>query len=611
MRRLGLRQQEKIAFSFTLIIVLSLGSASLMFNIHVRRIALDDARATMQDVATSISSRLDTELLALDRIALGVIGNKEIMDALVQMTMSSKSRVNTQLRRYEFQKMFDTLIFSLNTSVLTSPMISIIRPEQGDYYGWSIRGDVAITDPQTLKNIPWLKDAKAGRGARVILPPRQNELIAQEDIVFSVARVLVTPKNYLLGYLEVQQSYQIIIDAFSVAADRFHGILLSQTGEMIYQSNASETMNTALAVQSPGQSETQFHKETLLKTHLITKHYSPYTKWTIVLMRPYNEVFRASGIAFNLVLYSILGVLCISLIAIFLMSRRLTIPIRRLRNTIETMDLAHPNLTLNDTDSDEIKLLQKSFTKMMERLDESIHQQTQMQLAEMRSYQMALQSQITPHFLYNTLNTIAAMAKEGGNETIVSTCHNLSKMLRYSSNYDLPKVSLADELAHAIQYLTLLKTRYEELLEYTWSSEGPTDSIEVPRLIIQPLVENSYQHGLSRIAPPWIVSVKVRAWEDGSFKVSVTDNGAGFSAEALDTLDEQIAFMHEGLVTVQKLRCLEGKHVGLINTYSRLFLEYGEDVDLAVVNNAPGHCSVEIFVRKGKKRDLSHNDCRR
>jgi two-component system sensor histidine kinase YesM len=282
-----------------------------------------------------------------------------------------------------------------------------------------------------------------------------------------------------------------------------------------------------------------------------------------------------------------------------------------LRNTIETMDLAHPNLTLNDTDSDEIKLLQKSFTKMMERLDESIHQQTQMQLAEMRSYQMALQSQITPHFLYNTLNTIAAMAKEGGNETIVSTCHNLSKMLRYSSNYDLPKVSLADELAHAIQYLTLLKTRYEELLEYTWSSEGPTDSIEVPRLIIQPLVENSYQHGLSRIAPPWIVSVKVRAWEDGSFKVSVTDNGAGFSAEALDTLDEQIAFMHEGLVTVQKLRCLEGKHVGLINTYSRLFLEYGEDVDLAVVNNTPGHCSVEIFVRKGKKRDLSHNDCRR
>ncbi|NMD18642.1 MAG: hypothetical protein GYA82_08700, partial [Synergistaceae bacterium] len=286
MRRLGLRQQEKIAFSFTLIIVLSLGSASLMFNIHVRRIALDDARATMQDVATSISSRLDTELLALDRIALGVIGNKEIMDALVQMTMSSKSRVNTQLRRYEFQKMFDTLIFSLNTSVLTSPMISIIRPEQGDYYGWSIRGDVAITDPQTLKNIPWLKDAKAGRGARVILPPRQNELIAQEDIVFSVARVLVTPKNYLLGYLEVQQSYQIIIDAFSVAADRFHGILLSQTGEMIYQSNASETMNTALAAQSPGQPEAQFHKETLLKTHLITEHYSPYTKWTIVLMRP-------------------------------------------------------------------------------------------------------------------------------------------------------------------------------------------------------------------------------------------------------------------------------------------------------------------------------------
>lgn len=600
MRQPNLRQQTKIALTFTIITAIALGAAAFMFYRHVHSIALDDARATMHDVSGSISTRLDTEILALDRIALGVIGNKGLTDALAQLSLLVPGQVDSLLlRKYEFQKILDSLIFSLNTPVLISPMISIIRPDQGDYFGWSIHGADIKTQQHVLRGLPWLEEVKVAQGARVLLSPRQNELSPRHEIVFSIARALVTPKNKLLGYLEVQQSYQTLIDAFTVANESFHSVLFDETGSQIYQSRDSETQMPVHYSQIGSQPEGQFWYESKGEFYLYAAHQSPYTHWTTVLLRPFSEVFRTSGAAFKLVLYAILGVLCVSLGVILLMSWRLTNPIRRLRASVEAIDLVHPKLALEDAGDDEIQLLQLSFARMMERLDASIQQQTQMQLAEMRAYMMALQSQMTPHFLYNTLNTIASMADESGKELIVSACRGLCRMLRYSSDYEHPKASLADELIHAAQYLSLLKYRFENGLVFTTQTDGPVDTIEVPRLILQPLVENSYKHGLSRISPPWQVTVRVRAWEDNSFQATVTDNGLGFAREALESLMKQIDMIRKCQLTAQQLRCLNCKHVGLINTFSRLYLEYGSTAQLTVISNQPGNCTVEISVRRG------------
>lgn len=588
--------KTKLIWSFTTIILISFLGITVCFYAYIHNFIVKDVRKSMDDLANSISNQLDSELYSLDRIALGMLGNKEFTDGLTQLNNRSGDAPSLlALEKYEFQKLVDKLIFTLNTPILTSPMISVIQPDHDYYFGWSIAGPDQPAVKSALHDIPWLSKVQEAQGAKVIIPPGQNRWTSRQDTVISLTRAIMSTKGRFLGVLEVQQSYNIIEDICASSATQRLTVVMDADDNLIYPAVLPWQDDAASAL-----SGTEAGGELTLgdTKYVYAAAVSEYSGWRTLILYPNHAVFRNTALLFQFVLYAIIIILLVSVTAVFIISEGLTKPLRELRTKIREIDADRLNIRFGaDSGDDEIHQLNMALEQMLERIDLSIKQQAQAQQEEARSYLLALQSQMNPHFLYNTLNTISVLADETGEEDIGIICRYLVEMLRYVGNYDRSQVTLAQEVQHTRQYLTLLKTRFEDNLTFTITTTGDLEAATVPKLILQPLAENCYKHGLCAIAPPWHISVDVQSAEDG-ITLIVRDNGGGFLPDAIAAIQDQIQNFRVAADALSEMRNLTLSNVGLLNTYSRLFLRYGHAASLQIKNLEPCGSQVVIFIPK-------------
>lgn len=595
LRRINL--QNKLIISFTLLILVSFLILTLSFYAYIRNYIDRDYRKNMDEIAQSINNQLEKEVYNLDRIALGMLGNKEFIEDLISLNISGDENSNAfALKKYEYQKLVDKLIFTLNTPILTSPMISVINSEKDFFFSWSISGLNQPFIKSQLDNLEWEDYVISMDGRKVLLPPRQNEWNPEPDTVFSIARAIMTTKGQLLGLLEVQQKFSIMEDVFSPYADTWVTILTDNQGNIIYPLDISNLNEDLKIVFGNTNNDGQFDLTGLSETYLVSSNSSDYTGWTTIVLRSKQEAFKATAILFQFTFYSIIIVLSLVLVAVIFIAKTLTKPLRKLRSSMETVDIGQMDIKLDsDPGNDEIFLINRAFERMIERIDLSVKQKVQAQQEEARAYLLALQSQMNPHFLYNTLSTICFLADESNQEVIYKISTNLVDMLRYVSDYNKTKVTLQAEIKHAQQYLYLLKTRYEDNLSFEFITEGTPESIVVPKLILQPLVENSYRHGLLSVPTPWSITIKIVA-NNKFFEISVTDNGGGFSQEAISEIRARIASFSLSDNLLSEIKNLDLNNVGLFNTYSRLYLEYGNNVIMDIKNRTPSGSIVTIIV---------------
>lgn len=585
------KQQRRIALYFAAIVFLAVGLLSTLFLGTILKISRDDAQRTMQAMAETISEQLDQEIRSMDRIALGFLGNEAFMDAMVQMRVNAEDNEATDLlRKHTMQKLVDKLVFSLNTPAITCPLVAVITDTPRAHYGFSVKGSDTEAISEALSYIPWWQQAAQARGARVLLPPRQNEWETDPDFVFSIVRAVMTPRNELLGMLEVQQSYSVLERICSKDSGTFDIVVLDAKGDALYPANAA-AWHSALASACSSAASGVLD---LPEPHLYASCPSNYTGLVTMILRPRSDVYRAASLTFHFITYMLLLVLVLSLSAVLFASHRVTAPMRKLRASVEAMDPSHLSLAPHTIYTDEVAMLSRSFERMVARINTAARQKAQAEQAEMRAVLMALQSQMQPHFLYNTLSTMAAIADESSNAVIVSMCQDLASMLRYSSDYECSQAPLSSEIQHALEYLSLLKRRYEDSLSFEIEHLGDIEHFLVPKLIMQPLVENSYRHGLSDSPHPWRITVHAQILADG-FQFGVTDNGRGFTPEAKAHLLSHIqAFVQNAGVLPEWMEA-ERSHVGLLNTYARLYLAYGDCISLHI--DCDTLCRVTFRVR--------------
>lgn len=189
----------------------------------------------------------------------------------------------------------------------------------------------------------------------------------------------------------------------------------------------------------------------------------------------------------------------------------------------------------------------------------------------------ALQSQLNPHFLYNTLETIhwkAARYTKGPNE-LTKIVEHLSDILRYSLDEQNGLVPLNVEIANTKSYIAIQKTRYGERFDFWWEYDAELEKYQVLKLIFQPLIENSLQHGLSRSEQKLAVKIKIQRCDNG-LRLAVIDNGDGISEERMVKLRTRL-FMDS----------MDANHIGLFNTQRRIQLAYGHRSELHI-KSKPG-----------------------
>ena len=236
----------------------------------------------------------------------------------------------------------------------------------------------------------------------------------------------------------------------------------------------------------------------------------------------------------------------------------------RLTDTVERVDENNLHVTLERellSSPDEVGILARHLQKMMDRIDTLVNQRLRRQLYTAQTHNRMLQAQIHPHFLYNTLETIHALAKRSSNEEISRISISLSRLVRASFRGSM-YAPLSEEIAFVQEYLTIYRIRFGDRLSAVIDYDADDADILLPQMTLQPLVENSVRYGLMKKQSKGVIRMKIRH-KDGRLRITLFDNGTGFPQDLIRRY-EQEAPMGE----------LESHGYG--NVISRLRFTYGE-----------------------------------
>lgn len=302
---------------------------------------------------------------------------------------------------------------------------------------------------------------------------------------------------------------------------------------------------------------------------------SGYTGWTYSSIIPFDAIFeRIVWMKNFLIIVFSVSILIIILLA-FRVAQGITGPIEELigrmkqvqKGDFTTAGIA--DLTVgNSLNKDEIGQLHRNFRVMIQQIDELIHENYAKQLTIKEAQFKALQAQINPHFLYNTLESINWEAKMGGQVQISRMVESLGFLLRSSISQKESIVTIGQELDIIRHYLTIQQTRFEERLVYTQEVPQQFHTCPIPKLILQPLVENAIHHALELMVEPCHISIRA-VKETNGLLLMVEDDGPGMIPEILERV-------RRGEVQSK------GNGIGLANIRERIVLAFGERYGLDI-----------------------------
>ena len=298
---------------------------------------------------------------------------------------------------------------------------------------------------------------------------------------------------------------------------------------------------------------------------------SEKTGWTVVDCTNVKELLSKSRQAQSVYVLTAIILVIVALLFSRFMARSITLPIQKLRDSMKKVQEGDFSVSDVVVDSkNEIGSLTKSFDVMTHRIHELMEQNVHEQEEKRKSELKALQSQINPHFLYNTLDSIIWMAEGKKNEEVVLMTASLARLLRQSISNEDEVVPIANEVEYARGYLTIQKMRYKDKLEFQIEVDSSILYIPLIKLVLQPIIENAIYHGLKYKESKGLLIVK-GFMKDGNAVLQVIDDGVGMDEETLAHIyDKHKVNYHSnggGVYTVQKrLKLYYGEVYGITYT---------------------------------------------
>lgn len=387
--------------------------------------------------------------------------------------------------------------------------------------------------------------------------------------------------------------------------------LLDQDGQLLYASDSGtdtaalwETLSGSSWDAYKVQTFVQGSSDPVLAERIVEKGFS----WYLVQVCPASSLERSSYAFVRTTVILFGGCLLLMLMLLVFQLNTILTPLSRLSEYADTVsggDLSADPAAYRDYDRpDEIRTLIHSIDRMMHTITDSVIRQYELDIANKTMELNMLQAQITPHFLFNTLQCFATTALEGHNPELYSCIASLGQMLRYSMHTDQPIVTLQDEIDYSNRYISLQLMRFKLPLQTEWQVEPEAAQCKIPKMILQPLIENSFTHGRILMVPEGRIEVRAQLRE-GSLVLIVSDNGHGSDAERIRQLNQELSTLRSSILerknrngtpmphqhAVAEEAYGTGNNIGLNNVYSRLLLNYGTCCNMYCSLEAPtGFC---------------------
>lgn len=439
-----------------------------------------------------------------------------------------------------------------------------------------------------LDDLSWYQETLALNGYKYITVPEVHKELPAQAANRTTKKFISLTRTFQDGSGKPEGIVEVIQDCAQIfsLADQLNEqnpdssvYIYNERRELVYP-YSEETPVTdyqeLIDSQQISEGSTQMLSVAPDRQQLVTYLTIPDYKWNVILAKDKSAVYRpieSFRIIFTvIVILSIIVTLCIC----YYISRRMTIPLRKLtaatgKITINrVLDENKVNLTSADSKILELSLLCEAIRNMYEKLRSTSQEVLLSRSEETRAKLQATQSLINPHFLYNCLTNIGIMAEEEMNEDITKMCHALCNYFRYISSSKEMIVTLKEEIFYTQQYLECMKLRFSEELEIFVAIEDSISDTYIPKLIIQPIVENAFKYAF-QMNPPWILTITANQ-QDDFWIIRIRDNGGTLSEEK----KQEMMHLYENLNMNEELKSMQIGGMGLKNVYLRMKLIYGE-----------------------------------
>ena len=439
---------------------------------------------------------------------------------------------------------------------------------------------ISMQTSSDMMNESWYQEAIKERAMPVLTPARKESLTSEkEKWVVSITQEVVDQTGQNLGVVRLDIGYdslQAYLDHLQLGKQGF-SFIINQKHEFVYHpkkavyssSQEMQAMQPYIAVKDGYAKGGQ---------NFIYQVPIPNSDWTLIGVASLEGLqMLQSQLLYSFISLGLLA-LIMCLIGIGFVLRLWIKPLRDFQTIILRIGAGDAHVRAAAKGSPELVDLAQAFNAMLDQID-NLMQQVKEEEQNARRYELrALSAQINPHFLYNTLDTIVWMAEFNDSRRVVNITKSLAQYFRLALNQGQEQILLRDEIDHVRQYLFIQKQRYGEKLNYEILEDERLGDYQLPKLVLQPLVENAIYHGIKEIDRPGLIRVTTEVSGDSAC-VSIFDNGRGFDrSESTD----------------QTLLRLGG--VGLNNVDQRLHLQFGEAYHMEIDSKANSYTKITLYL---------------
>lgn len=373
-------------------------------------------------------------------------------------------------------------------------------------------------------------------------------------------------------------------------------VIYDSSFHIVYQDNAiSKDLEEEISARYTAGNRSFTVRNTEGKNIFCVTQYNGLTHWITVSFIKEENLFSDAKQLREFI--GSLIVLCILLagLVLCLLSKALSTPIRRLNEAMKQVQYQHLDIRLPIERGDEIGELTESFNYMMQRIDKLICRVYDEKIAQKTAEIEALQAQINPHFLYNTLDSINWMLIERDEMEISSVLISLGKLMQYSMDTSRPFVTIREEYNHVLNYLTIQKNRLEDRLEYELTIQSEAEDFLIPKLILQPLIENAIKHGILPSGRHGRIYVRTTL-EKSQIIICVEDNGCGMNPQQLQEFRALLSGEKKGAETI-----------GICNVARRLQLHFDDDCKFLVMSTVGQGTVIQLSIPIFRRRETSES----
>ncbi len=556
--------RSAMMFSFSALIIAAIIVFFVIALNYTRSTVLNNSVEYTNQIIGQVNDEIDSYIDYMENISTIVTNSDSVQSYLFsdpqpEVLEEERQRIITQ-----FETVRESREDIVNIAALSDKRVIVNSGEEG------------LTPYVNIEETTWYQDMlKSGDGIDISSSHVQNAIYSSYEWVITLSRTVENHNtNQMEGTFFIDLNYESISSLCdkNKIGEKGYVYILDEDGSIIYHPQQqllhgglkTEKIEEVLEVEG-----NYFITEEGDESRIYTVSQSEDTGWMVVGVTYVSEVLQDFEI--TQILYGITAFVLI--IAVILLSnmvaKAITDPIGKLRKSMRLIEDGNfAEAEIRDLERNEIGILEKSLNNMNQKIQDLMEQNLHEQQQKRKSEMMALQSQINPHFLYNTLDSIIWMAAGGKSDDVVDMTSALAKLFRQSISNEKEQISICEEIQYVKNYLVIQGMRYKDKLEYSFDVAPEMMSVKIIKFALQPLVENAIYHGLKYKEEKGHLTIRGYI-EDKKAVIEIIDDGKGMTEEELRN------------VFTRKQTNYKSNGVGTVNVQKRLQLYYGADYGLS------------------------------